>query len=192
MGKGTELMIQALPIIVKDFPHATFDVVGDGGALAELKQLAAALGISDRVAFHGKVGHNRVIRLLREADLFCFPTSSEGFPKVVLEALACGLPVVTTKVSVLPLLIEGGCGVVLEERTPSAIARAVSACLSDRGLYEAMSAKAVATAKHYSLEHWRDTIGSYLENAWGPLKAVRTQIPGAAAIHLSASRAEEA
>lgn len=168
-GKGTDLLIQSLPLIVKDYPRATLDVVGQGGALSELRHLVARMGLQERVKFHGEVDHKRVMTLLRQADLFCFPTSSEGFPKVVLEALACGLPVVSTRVSVLPQLITG-CGVLVENNSPTEIADAVRACLSDAAKYRSMSRKALETARNYSLERWRDTIGFLLRGAWGPLK----------------------
>lgn len=168
-GKGTELLIQSLPLVLEEFPNATLDVVGDGAALPDFQNLAVTLGLQDHVMFHGKVDHARVLDLLRHADVFCFPTSSEGFPKVVLEALACGLPVVTTRVSVLPELIAG-CGILVEKDSAIAIARAVNACLSDTRRYQAMSLKAGETAWNYSLECWRDTIGQMLRGAWGPLK----------------------
>jgi glycosyltransferase involved in cell wall biosynthesis len=112
-----------------------------------------------------------VIRLLQQADIFCYPTASEGFPKAVLEALACGLPVVTTRVSVLPKLIGTGCGLLLEHTNPEALAQAVLACLSDAVRYRTMSARAVETASQYSLERWRDTIGDLLRAACGPLRS---------------------
>ncbi|MGH9364473.1 MAG: glycosyltransferase, partial [Thermoanaerobaculia bacterium] len=121
--KGTGVVIESLPLLLKDYPGATLDVVGDGGALAEFEDLAARLGVRDRVTFHGRVDHASVVRRLQHADLFCFPTvSSEGFPKVVLEALACGLPVLTTRVSVLPSLVGLECGLLLDEVTPAAVA----------------------------------------------------------------------
>lgn len=170
--KGTDIVIQSLPLILKEFPETVLDVVGDGQALAEFKQLATALGVAHRVIFHGKVDHASVIRLLQQADLFCYPTTaSEGFPKVVLEALACGLPVVTTPVSVLPQLIGTGCGIVIDQVTPVALAQAVRACLSDAERYRAMSACALKTAQQYSLERWRDEIGHVLTAAWGPLRS---------------------
>lgn len=170
-GKGSDVVIQSLPLILASFPEATLDVVGDGLALQDLKRLASSQGLADRVRFHGKVNQARVLRLLQESDLFCYPTASEGFPKVVLEALACGLPVVTTRVSVLPELISAGCGVLIDEATPAAVAQAVEDCLRDPQAYGAMSVRAKATAWHYSLERWRDQIGDALKLAWGPLKS---------------------
>jgi glycosyltransferase involved in cell wall biosynthesis len=111
------------------------------------------------------------MRLLSQAHLFCYPTASEGFPKAVLEALASGLPVITTPVSVLPALIGSENGVLLHEVGPAALARAVVDCLSDGERYRAMSESALRRAREYSLEKWRDTIGGMLREAWGPLHA---------------------
>lgn len=168
-GKGTNIVIRSLRELLADFPALQLDVVGDGGALAELKQLAASLQIADRVVFHGKVNHDAVLQLLRQADLFCYPTDSEGFPKVVLEALATGLPVITTRVSILPQLIGQGGGVLLDAATPAQLAEAVRRCLGDAAHYHQMSKSAAATARGYTLENWRDTIGRHLQSAWGKL-----------------------
>jgi hypothetical protein len=175
--KGAGVVIESMPVILRNLPNATLDVVGDGGALEEFQSLARRLGVSDRIRFHGKVGHDGVIELLHQADLFCYPTSaSEGFPKVVLEALACGVPVVTTRVSVLSELIATGAGVLLEEISPSSVARAVNQTLSDPGRYREMSLIALETASAYSLERWRNTIGDQLRLAWGDLSHERWEI----------------
>ena len=161
-GKGTDNLIRSLPLILKSFPETALDVVGDGSALPGLKRLASDMGVANRVVFHGKVGHQGVIDLLKQATLFCYPTHSEGFPKAVLEALACGLPVITTRVPVLANLISQGCGKLLDEKSPIAIARAVADCMADRDAYMNMSGNASAVAREHSLERWRDTIGALL------------------------------
>ncbi len=165
--KGTDVVIDALPSIAEAYPAVTLDVVGGGSLLESLKARADRLGIGDRVVFHGKVEQADVIRLLETAHLFCYPTSaSEGFPKVVLEALAAGLPVITTRVSVLPRLIESGCGELLNEGKPAELAEAVNGISGDRDLYARMSKNAIATAGQYSLEEWRDFIGRVLRESW--------------------------
>jgi Glycosyl transferases group 1 len=168
--KGTGLVIQSLPTIVQRFPLATLDVVGDGSALGLFRRMTADLQLADRVIFHRRVDHARVIELLKGAHLFCYPTAaSEGFPKVVLEAMACGLPVVATRVSVLPQLIRRGCGRIVEQASPKAIADAVTEIVTNEDRYLQMSASAVETAQEYSLERWRDTIASMLRPVWGPM-----------------------
>jgi glycosyltransferase involved in cell wall biosynthesis len=170
-AKGTGVVIRSLPLIMKDFPRLTLDVVGDGCALDEFRLTASELGVLDRIAFHGKVDHHTVLQLLRQAHIFCYPTrASEGFPKVVLEALACGLPVITTRVSVLPQLLGNGSGILIEETTPAAVADAVLGLLARPDHYRAMSRRAVETARQYSLERWRDTIGELLHRAWGAIR----------------------
>ena len=134
--------------------------------------MAVTQGLSDQVIFHGKVNHTKVIQLLQKANLFCLPTShSEGFPRAILEVLACGLPVITTRVGVFPQLIGEDCGLLLEEFTSAAVAQAVRGCLSDAERYRRMSAQAIKTARQYSLERWRDTIGDLLRSLWGPLRS---------------------
>lgn len=169
--KGTGRVIASLRLLQNDYPGISFDVIGDGADLADFRALAEKCGVEHRVRFHGKLGHAGVLEVMRASDIFCFPTtSSEGFPKAVLEALACGLPVVSTRVSVLGDLLEGGGGVMLDGTTPEEIARAVRACVADPVHYRALSQAAVDTAAQYSLERWRDSIGQILSRNWGALR----------------------
>lgn len=165
-GKGVEHAIASLPALIQRFPGIRLDIVGDGSALASFKMMADSLGLNPHIQFHGHVRQSEVTALLKRADLFCLPSASEGFPKSVIEAMACGLPVVTTPVSVLPSLVGRGGGVLLTETSGGAVAAAVTHCLSDPERYAAMSQAAIATARCYSLENWRDTIGGYLREAW--------------------------
>lgn len=165
--KGTDVVIDALPMIAQTYPGVTLDVIGAGSLLESLKEQADRLAIRNRVVFHGKVAQSEVVEILKTAHLFCYPTSaSEGFPKVVLEALASGLPVITTRVSVLPRLIESGCGKLLDEATPAALKAAVDDICTDRKVYRQKSENAIATSRQYSLEKWRDSIGEVLCESW--------------------------
>lgn len=165
--KGTEIVIAALSQIIDKYPFARLDVVGGGSRLNELKMQVQSLGLDEKVTFHGKLEQKSVINLMKKAHVFCFPTSaSEGFPKVVLEALACGLPVVTTKVSVLPELISGDCGVLLNSPSAAALSSAVLKICENSEVYESMSSAAIAVAQDYTLENWRDYIAANLKDAW--------------------------
>lgn len=171
-AKGAGTVIQSLPLLARRFSGVSFEIVGEGFAILEFKKLAAGAGVGGRVHFSGKLNHEQVMHRLQDAHLFTFPTtSSDGFPKSVLEALASGLPVVATPVSVLPRLLGNGCGVLVHEATPVAVAQGIEQALSNPAQYEAMSRKAIETARQFSLEAWRDRIGGMLTKAWGPLKA---------------------
>ena len=170
--KGADTVIRSLPLLLPQFPGVSFEIVGDGSAIPELRQLAQQTGLAERVHFAGKLTHAEVMNRLQPAHLFVFPTTaSEGFPKAVLEALATGLPVVATPVSVLPQLLGTGCGVLVAESTPDALADAIAKALASPAAYEGMSRQAIATASQYSLETWRQTIGALLTPAWAPLSS---------------------
>lgn len=165
--KGADTVIRALPLLVAHFPQARLEVVGEGSAIASCRRLATDLGLEARVIFQGKLNHEQVLECLQRGDLFCFPTtSSDGFPKVVLEALATGLPVVTTRVSVLPQLLGGGGGVLVDSATPELLAGAIKQCLQSPQHYQEMSRRAIQTAAGFSLEAWAAQIGRLCEGAW--------------------------
>lgn len=165
--KGVETVIESFSLIVKKFPAATLEIVGGGSLAEKLKSRAAALKLTDKITFHGKVEPKKVIDLMKQAHVFCYPTqASEGFPKVVLEALACGLPVITTKVSVLPQLIGKDCGFLLDAPTAENLAAALENIFTNAEKYNQMSERARAAAKDYSLENWRDLIGETLKKSW--------------------------
>lgn len=166
-GKGTDKVIASLPIILSLFPDTQLAVIGSGSLIDNLKLQVGRLGLQEHVTFHGRVSQQRVVELLKEADVFCYPTSaSEGFPKVVLEAMSAGLPVITTKVSVLPKLFETGGGILLSNADARELADAVIRLRSDPEAYSMMSARALEISREYSLERWRDLIGESLRKAW--------------------------
>jgi glycosyltransferase involved in cell wall biosynthesis len=171
--EGTLIVLRALPLLAREFPDVALDVVGDLPALPKIKHVAPDLGVLDCVTFHGSPSRERVVELLRGADLLCcLPAAeTESFRQALHEALACGLPVVTTRIEIAPMLMRKGCATVLKEKTPEALAAAVAGCLSDPARYRSMSAEALRTAQAYSLERWRDTVRSALEKAWGPLQS---------------------
>jgi glycosyltransferase involved in cell wall biosynthesis len=170
-AKGAGVVIQALPALLPQYPELRFSIVGEGAGISEFRHSAKELGVARNVVFCGKLAHREVMRVLAESDIFCFPTgASDGFPKAVLEGLASGLPLVATDVSVLPQLLQHGCGALMKERSPEAFVAAVRQVLSTPDNYETMSRQAIQTAKAYSLEAWRDTIREHLESAWGPLR----------------------
>lgn len=154
--KGTGRLIQALPLLLEKGFSVQLDVVGDGEDLPTFKKMAADLKVSHLVTFHGKLNSAGVYEQLQQADLFAYPTrASEGFPKVVLEAMAAGLPVVTNPISVLPVLIGStGAGTVMLDGEPAELAVALSRYFEDPTAYADASNKALETAKNYSLENW--------------------------------------
>ncbi len=172
-GKNVDVCIRALPIIQGEVPEVSLTVVGDGQELKALKALTSELGVPGTVRFVGNQPREEVFRILAESHIFVFPSAAEGFPKAVLEAMACGLPVVASRVSVLPHLLADGCGELLAGTTADDVAEAVIRLAGDPERMAAMGRAARERARGYTLERWRDLIGERLEAAWGcPLKQV--------------------
>jgi len=97
--KGVDTFIEAAARVHREFPEAVFLVVGDptdAGYAKQLRELCESLQLGDSVRFLGNVPE--VSSLLVECDIFCLPSRSEGFSNALVEAMACGLPCVATRV----------------------------------------------------------------------------------------------
>jgi len=97
--------------IVKILQNKGFDCnirfVGDGELVKEFKMYAVEQKISDKVKFLGKITDRTIlINELRNSDLFIFPSYGEGLPRVLLEAMAAGLPCISTNVNGIPELLD--------------------------------------------------------------------------------------
>lgn len=145
--KGIEYALRAL-VDLKDEVDVVYKVAGGGPLLEELSRLARELGVSDRVEFLGPQPDERIQVELEEADVFLAPsvTSSEGdqegIPVAIMEAMAVGLPVISTWHSGIPELVKDeDSGFLVPERDPEAIARKIEALEEDPGMRSRMGAR---------------------------------------------------
>ena len=165
--KGTGRVIEALKLL-PDSMDVSFTVIGEGNNLAQFKQQVAEGQQEHRVKFLGKLSHKDVIAAMKVADVFCYPTrASEGFPKVVLEAMSCGLTIMANPVSVLKTLIpESKAGILLANDLPETIAEGLKTFYHDRELLQTNAENGSQFAKQFSLEAWANTIRKKMELAW--------------------------
>ena len=106
-------MVEALPRLRDRYPDILYVMVGaprveEGSYVPALKRRVAALGLEEYVRFVGPRPHAEIDRWLNAADLFVLASRSEGCPNVLLESLACGVPVVATDVGGVPEIIRNG------------------------------------------------------------------------------------
>ncbi len=108
--KGLFTLMESVPAVVKRFPNAKFIISGKGQSdeMHKLTSYADKLGVRGNVIFTGYYPDNQLPKLYQAADVFAFSTFYEHHPFAVLEALATGLPVVTTTVGGIPETIESG------------------------------------------------------------------------------------
>jgi glycosyltransferase involved in cell wall biosynthesis len=134
-AKGHHLVIQALPALLASGIDAELVIAGGtarGGPRFEesLRQLVEDSGLEDRVRFAGWVGRQGLAELLAAADVFCLASYTEGWPNVVHEALACGAPVVATRVGGVPEMIPTErFGVLIPPRDQAALDHALACAL---------------------------------------------------------------
>ena len=119
-------------------------IVGDGPERAALTALMASLGVTDRVILLGERPPQQVAEAMRAADLFALTSDNEGWPNVVMEALAAGLPVVARAVGGVPEIVTAAQGQLVAEGTPAAFGAALARELATRRDPAASVARAVA------------------------------------------------
>jgi len=124
--KGIRYLIKSLESLS---PSAKLFLVGDGPEKNNLKRLVEKLELENRVMFVGKIAHEELPKILNAMDVFVLPAiSMEGFSNSMLEAMACGLPVVTTPIGAGPEVIKEEIGVVVEPKNPKKLAEGIIQC----------------------------------------------------------------
>lgn len=135
--KGVEFLVRAAHYIRPTFPDARIVVVGSGPLKRPLEAMARRQGVGDMVRFVGHVPRDELPRYYAAASVKVLPSVSraEGFGLALLEAMACGKPVVGTNVGGIPFFVrDGENGFLIPPRDPKAIAQAVIEILSDQTL----------------------------------------------------------
>jgi len=137
--KGHAVLLEALASD-RELDRLSVDLVGGGELRAELEGRARELGVADRVSFHGALTEAEVRGMLSRADLFVLPSiiapdgQMEGIPVALMEALACGIPTVATRMSgVAELVREGETGTLVEPGNAPALGRALANVLAGGG-----------------------------------------------------------
>ncbi len=106
--KGQAVLLQAVAQLATRGRHVNVTLAGEGPARLMLERLAERLGLAARVSFPGAVGQEEIHALYAGASIFCLPSFAEGIPGVLMEAMAMELPVVSTRITGIPELIEDG------------------------------------------------------------------------------------
>ena len=130
--KGLATLIAALPHVLAHVPKTRLTVVGDGDMRAAYEAQVAELGCSPAVTFAGNLAGEDLVRAYQTATVLVHPTENESFGMVIAEAMAAGLPVVSTCVGGVPDLVQDGVtGRLVAPRDPIALAQAILHYLSD-------------------------------------------------------------
>lgn len=144
--KAPVVLVRAFATVVERLPEARLVIAGDGDERPGVEREIARLGLGGHVDLLGAVSREEVGRRLRQATLFCLPSIYEGLPLAILEAMAAGVPVVTTAVSGHPdAIVDGESGWLVPAEDSAALASALVHALTDPA--EARRRAAAASAR---------------------------------------------
>ena len=154
--KGVNCLLEAFRQVIQSCPDVKLKIVGDGPGVMELKRQADALQIQGRVIFRGQ--QEDVAKELSETDVFVLPSLSEGMSNVLLEAMACGLPVVATDVGAAADMISNRVnGMLVPPNNPAALSNALIELLRNDVLAGSLGKAArITVEERYGLERTAD------------------------------------
>lgn len=157
LGKGLPELVEAASIVAEQFqdPALRFILVGDGNLHPDLCQRVRQAGLESQFEFRGAIGPDRrseLVQLYRQAQIFVLPSHHEGMPTALLEAMATGLPVISTAVGgSLEVIVSGDNGLMVPPREPKALAQALLTLLRDSSLRRCLGKAGRKTVEeHYS------------------------------------------
>lgn len=148
--KGFDLLLQALAAVRRVVPDARLCIVGDGRLAGELAAQARALGLDGAVELPGRLGREGVRDRLRGASAFALSSRSEGMPLALLEAMACGVPPVATRVGGVPEVVADDAGLLVPPEDAGALADALVRVLRDKDLAAGLGRAAHRRAQAFS------------------------------------------
>lgn len=124
--KGLPFLFQALERLKEHKADWHLDIVGDGPARQEYESMTEDLGLVDRVTFHGLKTKEEVGKFMRKADIFVLPSPWENLPCVLIEAMASGLPIVSTLTGGIPEMIHEGIGILIPPGDVTKLSRSIA------------------------------------------------------------------
>jgi glycosyltransferase involved in cell wall biosynthesis len=156
--KGIDNLIRAIPEVLDRYPDLLVRIIGEGNLESELRGLAKNLGVADHVEFLGYIPHEELPGYYATSDVFVLPSRNEGMSNTVLEAMAAGLPIITTDTGGTRELIAGN-GLVIPQGQPDAIAGAILQYLSDPQLRQNHGNQSRALSE---LADWKQVAEQYI------------------------------
>jgi glycosyltransferase involved in cell wall biosynthesis len=149
--KGYDVLLRAFAQVAPAHPSWNLAIVGEGPLRVELTGLAASLGIADRVEFRGWLPEPGVV--LAASDIFVMASLYEGFPNALLEAMACGLPVISTQsIGAGEIISDGHDGLLTPVGDADALADAMRRLIANPELRASLGRNGAAVSERYNLE----------------------------------------
>ncbi len=153
--------LRAFQIIKKEFHGATMTIAGSGPEREALQRLTAELGLAESVSFSGQVGNAEMPHMYRSADVVVNPSLADNMPISILEALASGVPVVSTNVGGVPYLLrDGTTGLLVPPKDFNLMAHAIRRLVVDKDLKDRLTSEGARYVQRFDWRHVRHELFS--------------------------------
>jgi glycosyltransferase involved in cell wall biosynthesis len=167
-NKGLGIALQTTERLRAQGISLIFDIVGDGYERTKCEQLAGELGLNDVVRFHGWIPRTQIGGFYQSAHFLLLPTDSEGWPKVVSEAMAYGVIPIVSKVSSIPqVLAEIGCGLAVSRDSEQAFVDGVKVYLDNPRRWQDEAERGRNFANQFTYEEYGLALDRMFQKAWG-------------------------
>lgn len=151
--------VQDILKAVQGLDHVELTLIGKGPEEENLKEMAKELGIDSKTNFEGYIPHEDIADFYRDSDIFIMPSLNEGMSNTILEAMASGLPIITTQTGGTDELIDEN-GFIVPKKDPSAIREAIREYMSD---YEKIAEHSNNSRDRAEKLSWKSVADQYLE-----------------------------
>lgn len=147
---GLDTAIRALALVHEQLPDIRLKIAGSGPQRDELLQLVTSLGLADSVVFLGRLGRPDIVDLYHGADVMLNPSRVDNMPNSVLEAMACGLPVISSNVGGVPYIVHHGrTALLVEPDNAEQMAQAIRDLYHDQALREGLANRGLHEVAQY-------------------------------------------
>lgn len=149
--KNHKRLIESFAIVSRQFPDAKLVIVGDGELQEALENQTKEAGLSEKVLFEGL--QDDIPKYIKDADVFCLSSDFEGMPMTLIEAMAAGMPIVSTNVGGVPDMLTNERSAILTGLDAAELADAVIRLLSNKDLRERIGKNAFKASQRFSHRH---------------------------------------
>lgn len=165
-AKNVDIVIDVLNFLVQQRVDAELTIVGEGDHSIILQEKVNNLNLNKKVVFVGGLAFEEVRRFYEKSNILILVSKTEGWPKVITEAMAYGLLCIASNQGTTSRILGENRGILIESRTPEIIAKKIIETLNAPELFNEICLAAAEWAQSYSIEVQREKLGKDLEKFW--------------------------
>jgi glycosyltransferase involved in cell wall biosynthesis len=162
--KGFAYLIKALNEVKKKEKNFKLLLIGDGEERKNLERLSKELGLEEEIIFLGKIFHDKLPKYYHVSDIFVLPSLYESFGIVFLEAMASGLPIISTNIAAIPEVVNKKVGILVKPKNVQELAEAILTLINDEKRRREMGKEGMKLASNFDWSFVSERVMEELEN----------------------------